>query len=206
LLEDPVRKESLLKCPAGQAKFLVAAAGLAAVGMALTACQPHGSAGGNVSVSVSAMAQPASVAPVCSTTNLQVSFGQPTGTGIARQHQVRVTLLNRGHSTCRMNGYPGMDLVGDGGDIRLPVPRAAASHAAVSLPPGRGASFTLTYVLETGQQVQGELGAWGPDHIVITAPDATTQQTLTWTLGPVDRSSVRPGLGTSLSPVGEDAS
>lgn len=110
-----------------------------------------------------------------------------------------------------MNGYPGMDLVGDGGDIRLPVPRAAASHAAVSLRPGRSASFTLTYVLENEQQIQGELGAWGPDHMVITAPGATTQQTLTWTLGPVDRGSVRPdsvrrGRGTSLSPVGKDAS
>jgi hypothetical protein len=189
-------------------------AGLAASCAALAACQNQAGASGSVSVSASAAASaPASThsaaavvaaenAPACRTTDLRISFGRPAATGTARQYRVRVAMLNRGDSTCSMYGYPGMDLVGDGGDIRVHVPREAEGHATISLSPGKSASFTLTYLLETDQQVQGELGAWGPNTVVITSPGSTQQQTLGWELGPVDRYSVSAGRGTYLSPVG----
>lgn len=189
----------------GRVKWLAMTApvaGLAAVAVAVTGLAGQGQVStGTVKLAASVSAHRGS-APHCPTTKLRISAGRPARTRVPQQYRVRVTLLNRGHVTCSMYGYPGMDLVGDGGQIRLPVPREAESHATVSLRPNHYTWFALTYVLETPQEVQGELGAWGPDHVVITAPGSISHQTVNWTLGPVNRFSVRPGGGTYLSPVG----
>ena len=140
--------------------------------------------------------------PHCPTTNLRVDFGKPAATKVAYQHRVQITLVNLGHSACSMSGYPGLDLVGDGGQIRLPVARAPQRYGTVILKPGQHASFALTYLLETPQEIQGELGAWGPNTAVITAPGSVSHQTLTWRLGPVYRASIETGRGTYLSAVG----
>jgi hypothetical protein len=92
--------------------------------------------------------------------------------------------------------------VGDGGQMRLPVARAPQRYGTVILKPGQHASFALTYLLETPQEIQGELGAWGPNTAVITAPGSVSHQTLTWRLGPVYRASIETGRGTYLSAVG----
>jgi Protein of unknown function (DUF4232) len=147
-------------------------------------------------------AHPGSVPPHCPTTNLRVDFGKPAATKAAYQHRVQITLVNVGHSTCSMSGYPGLDLVGDGGQMRLPVARAPQRYGTVILKRGQHASFTLTYLLETPQEIQGELGAWGPDTAVITAPGSVSHQTLTWRLGPVYWASIETGRGTYLSAVG----
>jgi hypothetical protein len=147
-------------------------------------------------------AHPSSVPPHCPTTNLRVDFGKPAATKVAYQHRVQITLVNVGHSACSMSGYPGLDLVGDGGQMRLPVARAPQRYGAVTLKPGQHASFALTYQLETPREIQGELGAWGPDTAVITAPGSVSHQTLTWRLGPVYWASIETGRGTYLSAVG----
>jgi hypothetical protein len=147
-------------------------------------------------------AHPSSVPPHCPTTNLRVDFGKPAATKVAYQHRVQVTLVNVGHSTCSMSGYPGVDLVGDGGQMRLPVARAPQRYSTVTLKRGQHASFALTYLLETPQEIQGELGAWGPDTAVITAPGSVSHQTLKWRLGPVYWASIETGRGTYLSAVG----
>jgi hypothetical protein len=115
---------------------------------------------------------------------------------------VQITLVNVGHSACSMSGYPGMDLVGDGGQMRLPVARAAQRYAAVTLKPGQHASFALTYQLETPREIQGELGGWGPASAIITAPGSVSHRSLPWRLGPVYWASIESGRGTYLSPVG----
>ena len=143
-----------------------------------------------------------SVTPHCPTTNLRVDFGKPAATKVAYQRRVQVTLVNLGHSACSMSGYPGLDLVGDGGQIRLPVARAPQRYGSVILKPGQHASFALTYLLETPREIQGELGAWGPNTAVVTAPGSVSHQTLTWRLGPVYRASIETGRGTYLSAVG----
>jgi hypothetical protein len=147
-------------------------------------------------------AHPGSVQPHCPTGNLRVDFGKPAATKVAYQRRVQITLVNVGHSACSMSGYPGLDLVGDGGQMRLPVARAAQRYSTVILKPGQHASFALTYLLETPQEVQGELGAWGPNTAVITAPGSVSHQTLTWRLGPVYWASIETGRGTYLSAVG----
>ena len=76
---------------------------------------------------------PSSIPPHCPT-NLRVDFGKPAATKVAYQHRVQIALVNLGHSACSMSGYP-----------------------------GQHASFALTYLLETPQEIQGELGAWGPN-------------------------------------------
>lgn len=101
-----------------------------------------------------------------------------------------------------MSGYPGVDLVGDGGAIRLPVARAAHRVSTVILKRGQHASFALTYLLETLQEANAELGAWGPFTAVITAPGSVSHQTLAWRLGFVQRFSIETGRGTFLTPVG----
>jgi Protein of unknown function (DUF4232) len=171
-----------------------------------------GAAAGAVAVAVAAFpgqalaatsaAHPGSVPPHCPTANLRVDFGKPAATKVAYQHRVQITLVNLGHSACSMSGYPGLDLVGDGGQMRLPVARAAQRYGTVILTPGQHASFALTYLLETPQEVQGELGAWGPNTAVITAPGSVSHQTLTWRLGPVYWASIETGRGTYLSAVG----
>jgi hypothetical protein len=143
-----------------------------------------------------------SVTPHCPTTNLRVDFGKPAATKVAYQRRVQITLVNLGHSACSMSGYPGLDLVGDGGQMRLSVARAPQRYGTVILKPRQHASFALTYLLETPQEIQGELGAWGPNTAVITAPGSVSHQTLTWRLGPVYWASVESGRGTSLSAVG----
>ena len=140
--------------------------------------------------------------PHCPTTNLRVDFGKPAATKVAYQRRVQITLVNVGHSACSMSGYPGLDLVGDGGQMRLPVARAPQRYGTVILKPGQHASFALTYLLETPREIQGELGAWGPNTAVITAPGSVSHQTLTWRLGPVYWASIESGRGTSLSAVG----
>lgn len=175
---------------AARVKWLAAAAGIAAAAAAVTMTTPASAA----------TVRPAS--SPCSTTSLQISFGKAARTATAQQYRVRITLRNRGTRTCNLDGYPGMDLVGDGGDMRLPVAREGGRYAAVTLRPGQAASFTLTYVLETAREIQGELGAWGPNSVVITAPNSTSHQTLKWTLGPVAIATPTSlGRGTYLSPV-----
>lgn len=142
------------------------------------------------------------VAPHCPTTNLRIDFGKPVATRTAYQHRVQITLVNEGHSACTMAGFPGLNLVGDGGHLSLPVARAAQRYSLITLQRGQHASFALTYLLETPQEIQGELGAWGPDTVVITAPGSVSHQSLTWRDGPVYWESIKTGRGTYLSAVG----
>jgi hypothetical protein len=182
----------------------VPVAGLAAAAVALAGFpgQAHASTEGGMRLAALSTAERSSVAPHCPTTNLRIDFGKPTRTKIAYQRRVQVTLVNRGHSTCSMDGYPGMDLVGDGGQMRLPVAREPERHGTVLLRPGQHASFALTYMLETPREIQGELGAWGPNSVVVTSPNSVSHQSLPWRLGPVYWVSVETGRGTYLSPVG----
>lgn len=138
----------------------------------------------------------------CETRNLRIEFGKPTATKVAYQHQVRITLVNMGRAACSTTGYPGVDLVGDGGQMKLHVVRAHQRYSRVMLGRGQHSSFTLTYQLETPREIQGELGAWGPNTIVITAPNSVSHQTLRWRLGPVYWRSIETGRGTYVSAVG----
>jgi hypothetical protein len=153
-------------------------------------------------VAATSAAHAGSLPPHCPTTNLRIDFGKPAATKVANQRRVQIALVNVGHSTCSMSGYPGVDLMGDGGAIRLPVARAAHRVSTVILKPGQHASFALTYQLETPREIQGELGGWGPDTAVITAPGSVSHQSLRWRLGPVYWASIESGRGTYLSPVG----
>ena len=138
----------------------------------------------------------------CATKDLRIDFGKPVATRTAYQRRVQVTLVNEGRSTCRMSGYPGLDLVGDGGQLRLPVARAAQRYGTITLARGQHASSALTYLLETPREIQGELGAWGPSTAVVTAPGSVSHQNLAWRLGPVYWLSIKSGRGTYLSAVG----
>jgi hypothetical protein len=159
-------------------------------------------AGPGQALAATQSAHPSSAPAHCPTSNLRIDFGKPTATKVAYQHRVQITLVNVGHSTCSMSGYPGLDLVGDGGQMRLHVARAPQRYSTVILKHGQHASFALTYLLETPREIQGELGAWGPNTAVITAPGSVSHQTLSWRLGPVYWRSIESGRGTYLSAVG----
>ncbi len=182
--------------------LLAPATGLIAAAVAVAALpgQALGSTGG---ARLAAASASRGAVPVhCPTKNLRIDFGKPTATKTAYQHRVQITLVNVGHTACSMSGYPGMNLVGDGGQMRLPVARASQRYSTITLARGQHASFALTYLLETPQEIQGELGAWGPDTAVITAPGSVSHQNLTWRLGPVFWLSIKSGRGTYLSAVG----
>jgi len=157
----------------GQARWgkRLAVLGLAAAAVAMAAVPGQ-------ALAATSAAHPSSVPAHCPTTNLRVDVGKPAATRVAYQHRVQITLVNVGHSTCSMAGYPGLDLVGDGGQMRLPVARAPERYSTVILKRGQHASFALTYLLETPQEIQGELGAWGPDTAVLTAPGSVSHRPL----------------------------
>ena len=82
----------------------------------------------------------------CSTSQLRVSLVRSDA---ATSHRYwDLSLQNRGTTTCRLQGYPGVGLVGQGGGLlQVGVRRVAGfARAAVEVSPGGRAYFTFGYV------------------------------------------------------------
>ena len=125
--------------------------------------------------------------------------GQP-GAG---QHYAELVLTNTSGSTCRVFGYPGMQLVSaTGGHVPTAVQRPPGSEPLVTLAPGQQASSLLhwTIVPGTGEGSPCEPSASG---LIVTPPDETAPLRTSWPGGPVcqhgqiSATAFQPGLNAA---------
>lgn len=122
-------------------------------------------------------AQAAGSAATCQPADLSLALGAKSGgTG---QQTLAVDLTNKGSSSCTMDGFPGVNLVGAANgqkNYTWPLLRSSASYSKVTLQPGGTAHFDLKY--EPG--VSGDGTNISVAKMVITPPNAYTQAELTW--------------------------
>ncbi|NTY62674.1 DUF4232 domain-containing protein [Mycolicibacterium sphagni] len=106
-----------------------------------------------------------------------------------------VLLTNTSDQTCTLQGYPGLDLVGAGGQYPGVPPdpanppfsgivhasRTGSDGQPVVLVPGATASSRVGFMPKTTDT--GLDSAWPPTTIVVTPPDTTTQLQTPWPSG-----------------------
>ena len=189
--------------PAAIAVVILAGTAIAAAGCGSSpktaAPSPPASVSPSASAGRTASAGPASPAPAasgggaggngsqsigrCHTSMLsaRVVLGQP-GAG---QRYADLVLTNTSGASCRVYGYPGMQLLGaSGGHIPTAVERQPGTATLVTLAPGQQASSLLhwTIVPGTGEGSPCEPTASG---LVVTPPDETAPLHTSWPGGTV---------------------
>lgn len=133
----------------------------------------------------------------CQAQNLSFALGAKTGT--SAQETLAVVLTNKGSAACTMNGFPGVDLVGEANGQQgysWPLERQTASYSRVTLAPGGTAHFNLIYLPST----PGDGTDISVDKMVITPPNDFTQAQVTWNQSVLlQDGATHPG--TYISPV-----
>jgi hypothetical protein len=156
-------------------------AGLALVGLGLSACTSTSTAAGPVSTSVV-------TAPSCQAGQLEGSY--PAEEAAGSTVTVTIALENSSGEACQMKGYARLALAGESGDLPLRLVRGGLSPAsaypdrtleAAYLAPGQAAQFKVQY--------DGSSGTCdSPTAVVITPPGSTSSLRVT------DRVSVSVAL------------
>jgi hypothetical protein len=156
---------------AGAGSTAQAAGAGAAVGASTGAGTSTGTGTGS---SPSAGAGSGAGVKVCQAANLSLSLGANS-----TQAMQVVDMTNRGSSKCRMDGFPGVDLVGAARsqqNYTWPLARSSAKYSPVTLQPGETAHFTVIYLehhTDDGTNITVQ-------KMVITPPNASTQTELAW--------------------------
>jgi len=128
-----------------------------------------------------------------------IVVGQP-GAG---QHYADLVLTNTSGTTCRIYGYPGMQLVSTGGgNVPTTVDRTPGTEPLVTLAAGQQVSSLLhwTIVPGTGEGSPCEPTASG---LIVTPPDETSPLHTSWPGGPVCQhgqvfvTALRPGANAT---------
>ena len=164
-----------------------AVVGLLAVGLAVAGC---GSSSPSAGPSSSPSSTPTSSSSPSSTPSSSPS-STPTAAGVglcssnirvipgasqgAAGHLTLVLIFNNvGHTTCRMYGYPGLDLVTPSGALVVHARRTlrgmaggASSVATVTLPPGASASA----LVEASDVPQSGIADCGSYSLMVTPPE-----------------------------------
>jgi hypothetical protein len=147
-------------------------AGLSAIGLALAA--------------KTALPTGPTAAGRCSVGVLQVAFGAQTQVA-ADQFQLPVIFTNTASAPCFLQGFPGVDIFGDGGGNlgTISLVRTNAAPARVTISAVSGAHAELTYLKGPDSCDVGGV-AWSPAGVNVTPPDATTSIELNWPGNTVD--------------------
>lgn len=122
----------------------------------------------------------------CHTSMLDV--GLRAGHPGAGQRYADLTLTNSSDRTCRIHGYPGLQLVGDNS---TPLPTDVVRNTAhpahtVVLAPGESASTTLHWgVVPTGDESTTGPCQPDPQRLRVIPPDETDSLSAEWPFGPV---------------------
>jgi len=140
----------------------------------------------------------AAAAPWCGTDSLSLSTTAPLYPTPDPYPYIyfSVLLTNTSGQTCTLQGYPGVDVVGPGGQYPGVPPdpanppfsgvvsasRTGGDVQPVVLAPGATASSRLGFMPKT-DGTGGLLPAWQPTTIVATPPDSTTQLQTPWPSG-----------------------
>ncbi|MEF9886321.1 DUF4232 domain-containing protein [Streptomyces sp. P9-A4] len=134
----------------------------------------------------------------CTTAGLGFAVAPGSGAqSVGEQGAVVVALTNKGGATCLLNGYPGVDLVGD--DTWSLTRQTSQKPRQVTLAPGASTSFTITYL--SYDPASGSV-EFKPRKIVVTPPGETHSTTLTWDFSSVLRQDAATRPGTYVGPVG----
>ncbi|MGW8972542.1 DUF4232 domain-containing protein [Streptomyces platensis] len=108
-----------------------------------------------------------------------------------------VVLTNKGSRTCKIGGFPGVDLKSENGGERWSLARSSAKHSSITLAPGDSTDFTINVAL-----TKEEEGFYQPAFADITPPNETKSITIKWPWGTLvdQRSATHPA--TFVNPIG----
>ncbi|MCB5911442.1 DUF4232 domain-containing protein [Streptomyces pinistramenti] len=137
----------------------------------------------------------------CHTSGLKASFAtgddaapDPDASGATT---TSVVLTNKGSRTCKIGGFPGVDLKSENGGERWSLPRSSAKYGSITLNPGDSTDFTLNVAM-----TKEEEGFYQPAWADITPPNETTSLTVEWPWGTLvdQRGATHPA--TFVNPIG----
>ncbi|MFI5521123.1 DUF4232 domain-containing protein [Streptomyces platensis] len=108
-----------------------------------------------------------------------------------------VVLTNKGSRTCKIGGFPGVDLKSENGGERWSLARSSAKHGSITLAPGDSTDFTINVALTNEDE-----GFYQPAFADITPPNETKSITIKWPWGTLvdQRSATHPA--TFVNPIG----
>ncbi|KUJ64907.1 flagellar motor protein MotB [Streptomyces albus subsp. albus] len=110
-----------------------------------------------------------------------------------------ITLINKGSSSCRIGGFPGVDLTSVNGGERWSLVRSSQKWSSVEVEAGQSTEFTLNLAF-----TKEEEGFYQPAWVEITPPNETKALKIEWpweTDTLVDqRGATHPG--TFVNPIG----
>lgn len=171
----------------GVAGCSTGSSGSAAGGPATTGSGPATQAGTGTSAPASSQpAQAAADVGRCQAANLSFTLGGNRQLVPGQRAQV-VDMTNKGPSACTMEGFPGVDLIGDTqgqANYDWTLVHSSATGAKVTLQPGATAHFDLVYLPAAPAGGSGNISV---QRMVITTPgdpnvnsDADIQGSLAW--------------------------
>lgn len=137
----------------------------------------------------------------CHTSGLKASFAtggdatpDPNAGGSTT---TSVVLTNKGSRTCKIGGFPGVDLKSVNGGQRWSLARSSAKHGSITLGPGDSTDFTINVLL-----TKEDKGFYQPAYADITPPNETKSITIKWPWGTLvdQRGATHPG--TFVNPIG----
>ncbi|MFI9048291.1 DUF4232 domain-containing protein [Streptomyces sp. NPDC053427] len=137
----------------------------------------------------------------CHTSGLKASFAMggdatpdPNAGGSTT---TSIVLTNKGSRTCKIGGFPGVDLKTENGGGVWSLQRSSAKHGSITLAPGDSTDFTINLALTKEKK-----GFWQPAFAVVTPPNETTSLTLDWPWGALvdQRGATHPA--TFVNPIG----
>ncbi|WP_432013688.1 DUF4232 domain-containing protein [Streptomyces cucumeris] len=110
-----------------------------------------------------------------------------------------IVLTNKSGRTCRIGGFPGVDLKTENGGESWSLQRSSAKFGAITLGPGDSTDFTLNIALA---EEDAEDGFWAPAHVSVTPPNETSSLTVDWPWGALvdQRGATHPA--TFVNPIG----
>ncbi|MFD8549580.1 DUF4232 domain-containing protein [Streptomyces sp. NPDC059649] len=108
-----------------------------------------------------------------------------------------VVLTNKGSRTCRIGGFPGVDLKSENGGERWSLVRSSAKHGSITLGPGDSTDFTINIAL-----TKEDKGFYQPAFADVTPPNETKAITIKWPWGTLvdQRGATHPA--TFVNPIG----
>ncbi|MFF9478190.1 DUF4232 domain-containing protein [Streptomyces sp. NPDC014733] len=138
----------------------------------------------------------------CHTSGLKAEFA--TGDDAAPDPDAQgatttsILLTNTSGRTCRIGGFPGVDLVPDNGGTPWSLARSSARYSSITLAPGESTDFTLSL----GMAHENDEGSWKPATMQVTPPNETTSLTVEWPWGPLVDQSGATHPATFVNPIG----
>ncbi|RNG27013.1 DUF4232 domain-containing protein [Streptomyces botrytidirepellens] len=141
-------------------------------------------------------------APRCHTDGLKAAFAtgedavpDPNAEGSTT---TSIVLTNTTGTSCKIGGFPGVDLNTEHGSGDWSLQRSSAKFSSITLGPGDSTDFTINLALAG----EDDEDSWTPAYAVITPPNETKSITLDWPWGGLvdQRSATHPA--TFVNPIG----